>query len=140
MIISDLDADNIIFTNPDFNEMYNEIIAVIEEKGIIDLQYFINHQNQNISQKAIDLISNKHSISSNWVERHKIYTGREDEKLRKTTEKAILSLKKGHVDKQIKELQEKIKIGSIDNEGIKLLSHLTQIKTQIAKSLGRNIG
>jgi len=140
LIFSDLDADNIIFTNPDFHSMYSEIISVIEDKGIIDLQHFINHQNQDISQKAIDLISNKHSISNNWVDRHKIYTGREDEKIRKTTEKAILSLKKGHIDKQIKDLQLKIKDGSINTEGIKLLSHLTQIKTQIAKSLGRNVG
>ena len=120
--------------------MYTEIIIVIEERGNIDLQYFINHQNQEISQKAIDLISSKHSISNNWVDRHKIYTGREDEKIRKTTEKAILSLKKGHVDNQIKNLQQQIKDGSIDTDGIKLLSHLTKIKTQIAKSLGRNVG
>jgi len=140
LIISDLNADNITFTNPDFHTMYTEIIIVIEERGNIDLQYFINHQNQEISQKAIDLISSKHSISNNWVDRHKIYTGREDEKIRKTTEKAILSLKKGHVDNQIKDLQQQIKDGSIDTDGIKLLSHLTKIKTQIAKSLGRNVG
>ena len=140
LIISDLNADNITFTNPDFHTMYTEIIIVIEERGNIDLQYFINHQNQEISQKAIDLISSKHSISNNWVDRHKIYTGREDEKIRKTTEKAILSLKKGHVDNQIKDLQQQIKDGSIDTDGIRLLSHLTKIKTQIAKSLGRNVG
>ena len=140
LIISDLEADNIKFTDPYFADMYTEIISVIEEKGIIDLQHFINHPKQEISKKAIDLISNKHSISSNWEERHKIYTGREDEKMRKTTEKAILSLKKGHVDKQITNLQQQIKEGSIDTEGIKLLNHLTQIKTKISKSLGRNVG
>jgi DNA primase len=140
LIISELEADNITFTHPDFSEMYKEIIHVIEEKGIIDLQHFINHPKQEISKKAIDLISNKHSISNNWVDRHKIYTGREDEKMRKTTEKAILSLKKGHVDKQITDLQEEIKEGIIDAQGIQLLSQLTQIKTQISKSLGRNVG
>ncbi|MBT5090025.1 MAG: hypothetical protein HOM24_02960, partial [Flavobacteriales bacterium] len=140
LIFSDLDADNIIFTNSGFHAMYIEIIRVIEKKGIIDLQHFINHQNSEISQKAIDFISNKHSISNNWVDRHKIYTGRENEKIRKTTEKAILSLKKGHIDKQINDLQLKIKNGSINTEGIKLLSRLIQIKTQIAKYLGRNVG
>jgi len=140
LIISDLDADNITFTYPDFHTLFEEIIIVIEERGNIDLQYLINHQNREVSQKAIDLISSKHSISNNWVERHKIYTGREDEKIRKTTEKAILSLKKGHVDMQIKDLQQQIKEDKIDTEGIKLLSHLTKIKTQIAKSLGRNVG
>ena len=70
--------------------IYNEIIHVIEKKGIIDLQHFINHSEHEVSKIAIDLISNKHSISNNWVDRHKIYTGRENEKMRKTTEKAIL--------------------------------------------------
>jgi len=140
LIISELEEDNITFTHPDSSAMYSEIIHIIEEKGIIDLQYFINHPKQEVSKKAIDLISNKHNISNNWVDRHKIYTGREDEKMRKTTERAILSLKKGHVDKQITDLQEEIKEGTIDAHGIQLLSQLTQIKTQIAKSLGRNVG
>ena len=140
LIISELESDNITFTHPKFSEMYNEIIHVIEDKGIIDLQYFINHPKHEISKIAIDLISNKHSISNNWVDRHKIYTGREDEKMRKTTEKTILSLKKGHVDKQITDLQQEIKEGTIDAQGMQLLSQLTQIKTQISKSLGRNVG
>ena len=55
--------------------------------------------------------------------------------MRKTTEKAILSLKKGHIDKQITDLQQEIKNETIDAHGIQRLSQLTQIKTQISKSL-----
>ena len=57
-----------------------------------------------------------------------------------TTEKAILSLKKCHVDLQISELQYQISEGEIDTDGIKKLSKLIKIKTHIAKILGRNIG
>ena len=60
--------------------------------------------------------------------------------MQKTTEKAILSLKKGIVDLQITELQEKLKVGAITDEEIKKLSRKTKIKTEIAKLLGRNIG
>ena len=60
--------------------------------------------------------------------------------MRKTTEKAILSLKKCHVDLQISELQQKISSGKIDSTGVTKLSKLTKIKTHIAKTLGRNIG
>lgn len=140
LIITELASDNIKFTQPKLAEIYNEIIKIINERGLIDLQYFINHENQDISITIIDLISNKHNISNNWIDRHKIYTGREDEKMRVTTEKAILSLKKGHVDKQITDLQHKIKEGEISADEIKLLNQLTKIKTQIAKLLGRNIG
>ena len=67
-------------------------------------------------------------------------TGREDEKMHKTTEKAILSLKKGIVDLKISQIQDLIKKGNSDYETIKTLNDLTKIKTKIAKSLGRNIG
>jgi hypothetical protein len=60
--------------------------------------------------------------------------------MKKTTEKAILSLKKGIVDLEIANLQKEIKEGTIEAEGIKKLSELTKVKTQIAKLLGRNIG
>ena len=107
---------------------------------MIDLQYFINHQNQKISALTIDIISSKHTISNNWEQRHKIYTGRENEKMRNTTEKAILALKKAHVDKQISILQDRIETGKIEIDDFQLLKKLTEIKTHIAKSLGRNVG
>jgi DNA primase len=120
--------------------MYKEIENDIEKKSNIDIYHFINNNNQKISALAIDLISTRHSISENWEEKHNIFTVRENEKMRKTTEKAILSLKKCHVDLQISELQRQISKREIDADGIKKLSKLTKIKTYIAKILGRNIG
>ena len=67
-------------------------------------------------------------------------TGREDEKLQKTTEKAILSLKKEIVNLKISALQQQLRTGEINPTEIKNLNSLTKIKTQITKLLGRNIG
>ncbi len=61
-------------------------------------------------------------------------------KMRKTTEKAILSLKKCHLDIKIKNLQEKINFENNDLSLLKELNDLTKIKTEIAKILGRNVG
>ena len=44
------------------------------------------------------------------------------------------------MDLEIANLQKEIKEGTIEAEGIKKLSELTKVKTQIAKLLGRNIG
>ena len=140
MIINELENDGIEFSTPIHNEIYQEIIAEIEETGEIHIQSFINSNKENISSLAVNLVATPHSISNNWEERHKIYTGLESQKMQKTTKKAILSLKKGVVDFQISELQKAIKEESIDTAGIKKLSDLTKIKTQIAKLLGRNIG
>ena len=140
MIINELENDGIEFSTPIHNEIYQEIIAKIEETGKIHIQSFINSNKENISSLSVNLVATPHSISNNWEERHKIYTGLESQKMQKTTKKAILSLKKGVVDFQISELQKAIKEETIDTAGIKKLSELTKIKTQIAKLLGRNIG
>ena len=62
------------------------------------------------------------------------------EKMKNTTEKAILSLKKCHVDIKIKELQKLITEGFSESSVLNQLSELTKVKTQISKSLGRNVG
>ncbi|MDA8858026.1 DNA primase [Flavobacteriales bacterium] len=140
MIINELENDGIEFSTPIHNDIYKEIIAKIEETGKINIQSFINSNEEHISSLAVNLVATPHSISNNWEERHKIYTGLESQKMQKTTKKAILSLKKGVVDFQISELQKAIKEETIDTADTKKLNELTKIKTQIAKLLGRNIG
>jgi len=140
MIINELKDDGIEFSTPIFNELYQKIIAKIEATGFISNKDFINSSKESISSLVVNLVANPHSISQNWEGRHKIYTGLESQKMKKTTEKAILSLKKGIVDLEIANLQKEIKEGTIEAEGIKKLSELTKVKTQIAKLLGRNIG
>ena len=122
------------------NEFYQKIIVAIETTGFISNADFVNSSKESISSLAVNLIANPHTISGNWEERHKIYTRLESQKMKKTTEKAILSLKKGIVDLEIANLQKEIKEGTIEAQGIKKLSELTKVKTQIAKLLGRNIG
>ena len=139
MIINDLTADKIKFSIPELNLLYERIRKEIKEKGEIDIYYFIN-TNLDISDMAIDLISNRHSISANWEEKHNIFTIRENERMKKTTEKAILSLKKAHVDLQISLLQKQINTPDFTASDIEKLSALTKIKNEIARSLGRNVG
>ena len=137
MIINDLSADSISFSIPEFNILYTEIK---KQNNSMNVNDFINHKNQNISDLVVNLVNIKHTISENWSQRHNIYTARENEKMRITTEKAILALKKCHVNMEILNLQEKIKNGSINNDEVIRLSTLTKLKSQIAKVLGRNIG
>jgi len=140
MIINELYQDKINFTNHKFQKLYTEIVDNIKDSGLIDTKKITHHNDGEISEEAIDLIAQAHDISDNWKQRHNILTGREDEKLQKTTEKAILSLKKGIIDLQISNLQQQLNNDNINNEIIIKLSNLTKIKTQIAKVLGRNIG
>jgi DNA primase len=140
MIINELHQDEIKFSDASYQKLYTEIIHIIEDSGLINVEKLINNSDAEISKQTVDLIAQAHNISENWEQRHNIITGREDGKMHKTTEKAILSLKKGIVSLQISELQQQLQAGDINEDGIKKLSELTKIKTQISKLLGRNIG
>ena len=140
MIINELHQDSIEFSNPNYLKIYQTIIRIIKETEKVDIALLLKNTDNDISKLTVDLITQAHNISDNWKQQHNILTGREDEKLYKTTEKAILSLKKEIVDLKISEIQKKIKDGSVAEDEIKILSSMTKIKTQISKVLGRNIG
>ena len=140
MIINELHQDKIELSNTIHKNLYNTIIKIINETNKIDINLLLNNIDNKISKLTVDLVAEAHNISDNWKQQHNILTGREDEKLYKTTEKAILSLKKEIVDHKISQIQTKIKDGSITEIEIKNLGSLIKIKTQISKVLGRNIG
>ena len=140
MIINELHQDKIELSNTIHKNLYNTIIKIINETNKIDINLLLNNIDNKISKLTVDLVAEAHNISDNWKQQHNILTGREDEKLYKTTEKAILSLKKEIVDHKISQIQTKIKDGAITKNEIKNLGSLIKIKTQISKVLGRNIG
>ena len=139
MIINDLDADKIEFSNPLFNKLYLNLINIYNKENTVNSKHFINHKDSEIVELCVDLMSSKHSISKNWKELHNILTEREEENIKKTTEKTILALKKCHVDLKIDKIQKQIKKDNTKNVDLKKLTQLTKIKNQIAKALGRNI-
>ena len=140
MIIAELNQDKIEFSNSKYKNLYTAIINIIQNSGLLDTQKLINNSDNEISAQTVNFIAQPHNISHNWKQQHNIITGRENEKMYKTTEKAILSLKKSVVDVQISELQKQLQAENINSEGIKKLTTLTKIKTEISKLLGRNIG
>jgi len=140
MIINELHQDEIQFTKLEHQKLYTAIINTIKNDGLINIQKLTNSSDNEISQQSVNLIAQAHNISENWKQKHNIITGREEERMQKTTEKAILALKKGIVDFQISELQQQLRNGDINNIGISKLNELTKLKSQIAKLLGRNVG
>ena len=137
MIINELQSDSIVLFDNKLKMIFDTIVRAIKEEGFLNTEILIN--NDDIGTICIDLISQKYSISDNWSLQHKIGTVREIEKMKKTTEKAILSLKKEHVNIKINNLRKNIEDGGFSNDDIKELNRLTKIKTEISKVLGRNI-
>ena len=137
-IVSELKADKIKIKNHPHNVIYNEIERLINSKQDINQSFFITHNDISVNKLCIDLLSNQHIISDNWVLRHKIYTGRENQNLKKTAEKAVLILKLQHVESKIKLIQQEIKEQTTKDEDFMLLNNLIKIKNKISLKIGRS--
>ena len=138
-IIEELHADNINIQDKLYNLIFDKLEKLISENTEIKYNDFVNHENHEISKLTIDLISNEYVISDNWVKRHKIYTGIEKNNLKKTAEKAILSLKLQHIEFNIEAIQNKMKSVEINIDDISLLKNLIEIKKKIASKIGRGV-
>jgi len=136
-IFNELKSDNIVFQNEPHNKIYLEIERLYNSKNFNE-SYFISHIDNKISKFCINLISNKHSISENWANRHKIYTNVESQNLKKTAEKSVLMLKAQHLEEEIYSIQTKIKSNTAKSKDIALLNNLIKIKNKISKLVGRS--
>ncbi len=137
-IVSELKADKIKIENHPHNLIYHEIERLINSKQDINESFFITHNDMSVNKLCADLLTNQHIISDNWVLRHKIYTGRENQNLKKTAEKAVLILKLQHVESKIKLIQQEIKEQNTKDEDFMLLNNLIKIKNKISLKIGRS--
>jgi hypothetical protein len=131
-------SDKIKINNAPHDEIYNAITNIVISQKKINQAYFISHANTEINKLCIDLLSNQHFISDNWALKHKIYTGRENQNLRKTAEKAVLSLKLQHVEDKIQIIQKKIQQNTSAVQELNILKNLIMIKNQISLKIGRS--
>jgi len=139
-IIDELRVDDIRFENESIQSLMSEISCQVDNDGRIILDYFTLHINPTISNLTIDLISNKHDISKNWEQRHRILTGSEKTKLRKAVENAIYALKLKYLDAKLSSIQQQLKEHPSDFEKItKSYAKHLNIRKLIVEKLGRTI-
>jgi DNA primase len=135
-ILAEIDGMN--FATP----IYQEILTIFREQflqgNILNAQHFIGHQLDNIQQEAINLSSERYSISDQWV-KHDIHVPTEIDKLADLAFQNILRLKKAYNEQQMKEIMKKISQTADMTEQTQLLEQfmiLKKIEKDIANELG----
>ena len=129
--------DENLFSNPNYTLIFKTYEEAISQGRLLTEEYFTQHKNPLISQVAVDIISNQHSISDKW-EKHGIYTETEEMQLKKAVDTAIYSLKIAKISEQIE--TKNIELSDGDNEDINLLveiNNMLKIKREISDKLGR---
>lgn len=143
-IDKDLKEDDISLKNPIYAQILAEACKRIEtEKDFCCEKYFISHPNAQISQLAVDLVSEKYQLSKYHSKFQKIET--EQEQLIHLIPRAIFELKDAIIKQERKKLNEKLKQASSENDFEKIratmseIANLDEIKTILAKQLGERI-
>jgi DNA primase len=135
-ILAEIDGMN--FATP----IYQEILSIFREQflqgNILNAQHFIGHQLEKIQQEAINLSSERYSISDQWV-KHEIIVPTEIDKLADLAFQNILRLKKAYNEQQMKDIMKQMSQTSDMIEQTRLLEMFMQAKNiekDIAKELG----
>ena len=139
-IINDLNRDDIVFDNPVFQIIYNEMVKHFKEfDSLPEIQYFTSYSDGDIARTAIELVSSPHELSDNW-RKNKIYVNGEEKYLRQTVTATVLSLKAKKITRVLKNTQLKMKNTENPEEQMELLKETQEYKSvlmQINNELGR---
>ncbi len=136
-----LSVDDIKFQNTSYQKIYDEFVTLINAGESFAIEYFIHHQNPEISGIAIDLTTFPYTISD-WEKKHGIQIAKEEDVLKVTADDSIYSLKIKHVMALIHETQKEIENASNDDDLMILIAKkkmLDQAKNAFSKEIGRII-
>ena len=139
-IISELSEDDIHFTHNTFNKIYTEFIREIQDSGnILTAQYFVRHQDAELSQIMSELLSDKHQISD-WSKKE-IFVPTETDKLKELVIEGVIRLKSKQVKLKIEQMLKQMKNNEIpDADRLNFLTNfqqLNELSMHIDKELGR---
>lgn len=135
-----LAVDDIQFEDDAMKEIYLDMRQRSNLDQKADAQYYTTHENEAWRSVAIELLSDPHQLSENWLERHKIHVTKESDRLLAAIEEGVHILKERRVDRMIKDIQEDLKQATDDEEirGLmKTQMRLFEAKKAFAKVTGR---
>ncbi|MFK5855363.1 MAG: DNA primase [Bacteroidota bacterium] len=138
-IIGDLKNDNLSFENKLFCKILEEYNHAKKENITLNTAHFTNHSDQEISAKAIELISTPYELSDNW-EKNKIFVKQESDDLYNLVLSTYMPYKSRIISKQLNELMNRLK-DTTDDASIYLLQQeyfeLKKLANQIDAELNR---
>jgi DNA primase len=90
--------NDVTFSHPASRKVIDEYKIRIEKGELPGQQDFIRHEDPEISEMAISLLSSPYTLSENWYAKRKIYVRNERENMRATILGGIFHLKKKKIE------------------------------------------
>jgi len=133
------EIEDVAFENKNYIEIINIFKLELEKGNVIDINYFLTQEYEDLKKDIIDLSTNKYELSDKWKNKFNIHVNDEFDDLKKSTYANILRFKFRLIKKMINENLQ-ILNSNIDykkqQEIIKIHNKLKSVEIDIAKHLG----
>jgi DNA primase len=133
------EIEGIEFKTPIFEQIITICRNKFLEGIVLEASYFIGHEDSEIQQESINLVSERHVISEQWKKKHEIIVPEEKDKLSEMAFTNILRLKKAYNGVRMDEIKRNLMLTSDPTEQNHWLTQYMEakeIEKQIAKELG----
>ena len=141
------EIEGVSFQTPVYQKMIQLYRDRISLGQVPSDELFLSHEDAEIRQEAIAMITQRHEVSTNWKDKFQIFVALESDDLANTAFKSILRLKRRLLQKMMEEAIAKIKKAEQQqsevekvNELLELYLELKKLKLKIDKELGIVIG
>ena len=136
-IYQELEDDNLRFSNDVHKKVYSEYSKLFGKTNA-SIQKLINHDDKEVQETCVDLLSNRHEISNKWADLHQIVIKDETKNLEKTVDQSILVFKQAYLKDQILNYSRMLDEDDENINSINTLNKLNKGLLKINKLLGRN--
>ncbi|MEY1640473.1 DNA primase [Tenuifilum osseticum] len=142
-IIDEILNDDLEFQNLIYKKVFDEYVRLLETNVEVDNRFFINHTDPEISQMAVDLLTEKYVLSRIW-EKHKAEVSESPDFLQTAIPKAIMVYKSKVLKLAISKLTDelsKLKPDQVEetNQLLLRLRELYALMNKMSKDLDRVI-
>jgi len=141
-VINEILNDELEFRNLLFRKVFEEVNNYIQTGEVIELKHFVNHEDPNVSQLAVDLLSSPYSLSK-VHSRKGASVETEDMLLKKNVPKALVEYKRKILEIAQREKEEQIRKVQEKDQTIEAVSPLMQqyiTLTSLIKTISKGQG
>jgi DNA primase len=107
-IVNEIQNDELEFKNLLYRKIFEEVDELIQRGEVIELKHFVNHEDNAISQLAVDLLSSPYTLSA-IHKRKGAMVETEDMLLKKNVPKALTEYKRKILETAQREKEEQIR-------------------------------
>ncbi|KPK87808.1 MAG: hypothetical protein AMS27_01410 [Bacteroides sp. SM23_62_1] len=130
-IVNEILNDELEFKNLLYRKIFEEVHEFIKRGEVIDIKYFINHNDEQISKLAVDLLSSPYELSK-LHKRKGANVETEDMLLKKNVPKAIIEYKRKILESAQKEKENEIRTAQEQPAPEDQINHIMQQYITIA--------